>query len=1390
MKGKTSQPASELAAQRGLFGWRLHERVGEGATAEVWRASRDGVAVALKVAKGADGWVGHEAGVLAGLERRWGPALLDCGTVPEGIERLTAGAQFVATTWVEGTSLETAKQKGRELAAIVAHAVGRALDELHAIGVRHGDVKPANVLVGSKRPARDHAEERGATLIDLGLATRVTGEGASGGTLRYLAPEVRRGEAATPAADLYALGLVLAEALVPAVAAASDPIAALAVATVEAPFDGWIAALLADAPGARPSAAWLATRAARLLDLASDASEAIAARRARIRRAYLAVRADDLRARASMAAAITGEPRRWLEQSIAFADRLGQGSREHPAPRIEPLDSLGSASWLVALVGPAASSWTLPARTDSELAERLLTLAITAAPEAWTLDDVCSTDLSKNKRDRAAPSGASQSERWLALTRELLAPRPDADSLAAAEDAVAEGGAPASLVLDLGHALLRRGEIGRAYATLTAAGTDGDPELILLGAELARRRGDNAGAALAARRVTGPASDGARALLARLAWDAGELEDADEELGDARGPAAAEVRGLLACSRGEHERGLRVVAAAMREADGPLAIARLEGTRGMLEHVQGRASESLAAFASAADLATRAGAVIEEATYLTGLAAAAVDAGAVGRALSAATRAALLWERLGRPALAARALLGRAAAYALVGASHHADDAAKIAISRARSAGDVRALAFARWAIVEVRPAGDTCARDEVRAADLELQLASDEDRIRSAARVLVWADGITSAGLRVDVEAIDARASSSSATARWEWWGARAATALATAHAASPRVLAELVAVLDVAAPLGSRGPALAAGTRLGAELGNGDVARRLETARRVAADALRAGCPPEHHAALANVAWARGSGMGVESDTSSALGSAQVAQLDAIVRSLASRERLKPLLEQVLDTMVLWTGVERGLLLLRAPDGGLVPRVARNLARRDLRGEQLALSMGLAKRAMEERQTICATDAYAQVGDLHASVHALRLRSVLAVPLVARGDVLGVVYLDDRVRRGAFGDAELGWVRLVASQAALAIADARDQALLRRAVRRAERANAKLAAELGMREAELVRARAELAQGDETRFRYDEIAGRSEPMRAMLRLVDRVTASDVPVLLAGESGTGKELVARAIHANGARASRPFVSENCGSVPEPLLESTLFGHVRGAFTGASSTRAGLFDVADGGTLLLDEIGEMPLSMQTKLLRVLQNGEVRPVGGEKVHRVDVRILGATHRDLEAMVAAGTFREDLFYRLNVVSIRVPSLRERATDIPLLVTHFVAKHSEGRKVKVTRAAMDRLAAFPWPGNVRQLENEIRRAFVLADDRIDVGELSDEVSRGGPNAVRNAGVGLKARVDALELQLVKDALERTKGNQTRAAEALGISRFGLQKMMRRLGIRAGSS
>jgi len=273
------------------------------------------------------------------------------------------------------------------------------------------------------------------------------------------------------------------------------------------------------------------------------------------------------------------------------------------------------------------------------------------------------------------------------------------------------------------------------------------------------------------------------------------------------------------------------------------------------------------------------------------------------------------------------------------------------------------------------------------------------------------------------------------------------------------------------------------------------------------------------------------------------------------------------------------------------------LKPRAARNLRRADLGPEQLELSQSLARRALELGEPVVAVDATGDLPELHVSVHALKLRSVLAVPLLARGEALGVVYLDDRVRRGAFGVRELSWVRLVGTLAAVAISDAKNQLLLRRAARRAERAEARLANQLAQREAALDIAERELARtrdARETRFSYTAIIGQSEPVRELLKLVDRVTSADVPVLILGESGSGKELVARAMHDNGARAKSPFVSENCGAIPEGLLEATLFGHLRGAFTGATKPRAGLFEVADHGTFFLDEIAEMSLGMQTK----------------------------------------------------------------------------------------------------------------------------------------------------------------------------------------------------
>jgi transcriptional regulator with GAF, ATPase, and Fis domain len=1328
------------------------EPAGEGASGIVWRAARadTGRLAAVKVAKpGAP--LARERELLARLRRRWGPSLLD------------AGPSYIALEWCEGSPLQPAEVRGdrEEVAAIVAHAVARALEELHGLGVRHGDVKPANILLAkSKRPTRDAAHERGATLIDLSLGGAF--DEVHGGSRRYLAPELVAGGPAGPGADLWALGIVLAEILDAKVARADDPAGAVAAwGRPSSEIAAWVQVLLSRAPGARPSAAWIASRAAERLRLAPDAGEQVATWQARVRRAYLALRAHEIRKGAFVAESVTGEARAWLDEALAWAARTEE---RDAGGEIGKLTALQRARWLVLLAGPAAAWWPTPDEDDGGLARRFLSLAERVDPSAWTLGDLAGA--------RAREQDAEALDTNVLLARELLRARPDPRALSAAEARMQPHGAEAAaLGLLLAEALLRSGDVGRAW--IAASRLQGERALALL-AEIARRRGDAESAKRLAERA------GARPTLARLAWDAGDMDGALRALGDARGPAAAEVRALVAWSRGAHEEGLRVLQEALGEDLDLQASARLEGTRGMLEHAAGRSAASLEAFSRAVELASRVGAVVEEATYLTGEASAAADAGAVGRALAAATRASLLWERLGEQGRAARALLARAAALATVGAQHLADEAARESRERARASGDALTAAYAEWPVVETRPPGDDEARARAVSAARELANGAAADAARAAARLLVWApEAIDDAR----VAEVDGVVAGCAAPVRFEWWGARARSWLGGRRVGSDAdILAALSALVDTPAPLGSRGPALDAAARLAHERGDGDAARRFEAARRDAARQLREGTPAELASSLAAVPWARLSAAVAGDEVG--LGAAQIGQLEAIVRALATRDRLKPLLEQILDTMVLWTGVERGALLLPAPDGRLVPRVARNLARRDLRGEQLALSRGLAQRALDSREPVVATDALSSLGDLHASVHALGLRSVLAVPLLARGQALGVVYLDDRARKGAFGARELAWVRLVASQAAAALADARDQALLRRAVRRAERARVRLASVLREREAELDAARAELRLArEQTKFAYDAIVGRSEALLDTLKLVDRVTPTDIPVLLIGESGTGKELIARAIHANGPRARRPFVSENCASVPETLLESTLFGHVRGAFTGATSTRAGLFDVADGGTLFLDEVGEMSPAMQVKLLRVLQEGEVRPVGGERPRKVDVRVICATHRDLEAMVAEGTFREDLFYRLNVVAVRVPPLRERREDIPLLVAHFMEKH--GSRAKIARAALDRLVAYPWPGNIRQLENEVRRAIVLADEHVEVQHLSADVVRGGPEAARGAGLDLRSRVDALERDLLREALAKTKGNQTKAAELLGVSRFGLQKMLRRLNV-----
>jgi len=309
--------------------------------------------------------------------------------------------------------------------------------------------------------------------------------------------------------------------------------------------------------------------------------------------------------------------------------------------------------------------------------------------------------------------------------------------------------------------------------------------------------------------------------------------------------------------------------------------------------------------------------------------------------------------------------------------------------------------------------------------------------------------------------------------------------------------------------------------------------------------------------------------------------------------------------------------------------------------------------------------------------------------------------------------------------------------------------------------------------------------------IVGRSPRIAQALTLADKVARHPSTVLITGESGTGKELVARHIHDASPRASRPFVAVNCAAIPEALLESELFGHAKGAFTGATAERQGLFEEAHEGTLFLDELGDLPVALQVKLLRALQEGEVRRVGDNASRSVDVRLVAATARDLESDVAEGKFRADLYYRINVVRIHLPALRERSEDIPELVRHFIERFNRRLGMHVTGtapAAMRALVEYPWPGNVRELENVVERAMVLTDGpQLCVEQLptlAPPVTR-NETAVSPLDLSVKRRTEELERALIKEALERTRGNRTRAAKLLDLSHRALLYKIRDYGL-----
>jgi len=401
-------------------------------------------------------------------------------------------------------------------------------------------------------------------------------------------------------------------------------------------------------------------------------------------------------------------------------------------------------------------------------------------------------------------------------------------------------------------------------------------------------------------------------------------------------------------------------------------------------------------------------------------------------------------------------------------------------------------------------------------------------------------------------------------------------------------------------------------------------------------------------------------------------------------------------------------------------------------------------------------------------------------KTRSLLAVPLHSRQGAIGVVQVINRHGGGPFDDADLAFLEALSGSVAIAIENARLYA-------RVKASEDRLRAQVGALRRDLA-----------GRGGASELVGESPAMLEVFRLMESAAASPIAVLVEGETGTGKELVARGIHARSARADAPFVAVNCTALPEALLESELFGHRRGSFTGAVADQVGLFEAAAGGTVLLDEIGDMPAAMQMKLLRVLQDGEVVPLGDRRPRRIDARVISATNRDLLDAVERGAFRADLYYRLSAFPIRLPPLRERREDVPLLAARFL-EAAAGRHAKAvagfTPAALELLTRADWPGNVRQLENEIERAVALArpGEAITPAHLSPRLQAPEADPVPGpfpSGPELRAARAAFEARHIAAVLRQHGGNVTRSAEALGLSRFMLQRKMKEYGLRAERS
>ena len=478
---------------------------------------------------------------------------------------------------------------------------------------------------------------------------------------------------------------------------------------------------------------------------------------------------------------------------------------------------------------------------------------------------------------------------------------------------------------------------------------------------------------------------------------------------------------------------------------------------------------------------------------------------------------------------------------------------------------------------------------------------------------------------------------------------------------------------------------------------------------------------------------------------------------------KKLSGAGEFQSLLEALMDEVISLTRADKGFLVLvdDADDDDKGDKVAGKEARRtarvrmarNLKGENLdeavaQMSDSILKRVIETGKPVVVSDALTSTEfNSSLSVVSLRLTSVMCVPLVRVGSgegVLGAIYVGNNAVKALFDERALEVLSLFASQAALLVQNALH--------------------------IDALKLETTSLKGELEKSRYGEIIGACDGMREVFKKIEKVARADISVLITGETGTGKELIARELHKRSGRAKGPLVVINCGAIPEHLLESELFGHVKGAFTGAVATRTGKFQAAHGGTLFLDEIGEMPLHLQVKILRALQERQVTKVGDTRSENVDIRVVTATHRHLEQMVKENTFREDLYYRLNVVQIHLPPLRDRGEDVAVIANFLLQKYAIEHGVKklkgFTPKAITAVRRYPWPGNVRQLENRLKRAVVLAEGTQvspeDLDIQSDDLEDILP---------LQDALDRYRRRYIDEALERNANNRTKTARELGV-------------------